>query len=48
MITDGWPEDTPEMPKILQKSFMYASNLTVEDGLILKGEALLVPDSEWE
>ena len=48
MIIDGWPEDTSEVPKNLQKYFTQASTLTVKDGLILKGEALLVPDSKWE
>ena len=48
MITDGWPEETFEVPKNLQKNFTHASTLTVEDGLILKVEALLVPDSKQE
>ena len=46
MIIDGWPEDTSEVPKHLRKYFTHASTLAVEDGLILKGEALLVPESE--
>ena len=46
MIIDGWPEDTSEVPKCLRKYFTHASTLAVEDGLILKGEALLVPESE--
>ena len=46
MIIDGWPEDTSEVPKHLRKYFTHASTLAVEDGLILKGEALIVPESE--
>ena len=46
MIINGWPEDTFEVPKHLRKYFTHASTLAVEDGLILKGEALLVPESE--
>ena len=46
MVIDGWLEDTSEVPKNLQKYFTHASMLTFEDGLILKGEALLVPDSK--
>ena len=48
MIIDGWPRDTSEVSKNLQKYFTHASTLTIEDGLILKGEALHIPDSEWE
>ena len=46
IIIDGWSEDTSEVPKHLRKYFTHASILAVEDGLILKGEALLVPESE--
>ena len=42
MIINEWPEDTSEVPKHLRKYFTHASNLAVEDGLILKGEALFV------
>ena len=48
MIIDGWPEEASEVPKNLHKYFADASTLTVEDGLILKGESLLVPDSKQE
>ena len=48
MIIDGWLEDTSEVPKHLRKYFTHASTLAVEDGLILKGEALLVPESEQD
>ena len=46
MIINGWLEDTSQVPKHLRKYFTHASTLAVEDGLILKGEALLVPESE--
>ena len=48
MIIDGWPEDASDVPKNLGKYFAHASTLTIEDGLILQGEALLIPKSEWE
>ena len=31
----------------MRKYFSLASTLTVEDGLILQGEALQIPESEW-
>ena len=46
MSIDGWPEDTSEVPKNLWMYFTHASTLTVEDGLILIGEALFITDSE--
>ena len=46
MIINGWPEDTSEVPKHLRKYFTHACTLVVEDGLILKGVALLIPESE--
>ena len=45
-IIDGWQEDANEVPKSLCQYFTHASTLSVEDGLILKGEALLVPETE--
>ena len=47
MIISGWPEDGSDVPKNLRKYFSHASTLTVEDGLILCIEALLIPESEW-
>ena len=48
IIIDEWPEDTSEVPENLWQYFTHASTLTIEDGLILKEEALLFPDSEQE
>ena len=47
MIIDGWPEDVSDVPKNLRKYFSRASTLTAEDGHILWGEALLIPESKW-
>ena len=44
---DGWPEDVFDVQKNLRKYFSHASTLTVEDILILQGEALLIPESKW-
>ena len=45
-IIDGWPEDANKVPKSLYKYFTHASTLSMEDGLILKEEALLIPETE--
>ena len=47
IIIDGWPENASDVLKNLRKYFLHASTLTVEDGFILQGEALLIPESKW-
>ena len=47
MIINGWPEDASDVLKNFKKYLSHVSTLTVEDGLILWGEALLIPESEW-
>ena len=42
MIIAGWPDDIKDVPKALQPYH----GLTVEDGLILHGEAIFVPPGE--
>ena len=44
MIIDGWPEDASDVLKDLRKYFSHVSMLTVEDGLILWGKAVLIPE----
>ena len=39
--------DASYVPKNMRKYFSHASTLTVEDGLILWGEALLILESKW-
>ena len=47
MIINRWPEDASDVLKHLRKYFLHASTMTLEDGLILWGEALLIAESEW-
>ena len=47
-IAAGWPEDIKDIPKALCPYYNQCSIMTVEDGLILKGEALIIPPLEWE
>ena len=46
MIINGWPEDVSDVQD-LRKYFSHASTLMVEDGLVLQGETLLIPESKW-
>ena len=47
-IIDGWPENIKEVPKALRPYWMMRASLSVEDGLILKGEALVIPPKHRE
>ena len=45
-IVAGWPEDVKDIPKALHPYHNHHNIMTVEDGLILKGEALIIPTLE--
>ena len=42
-IIAGWPDDIKDVPKALRPYHGQCDSLTVEDGLILCGEAIIVP-----
>ena len=48
IIITGWPDDIKEVPQPLCPYWQHCETLTVEDGLILCGEALVVSPSERE
>ena len=47
-IVAGWPENVSDVPKVLRPYHQYHNEMTVEDGLILKGEALIILPAERE
>ena len=47
-IVTGWAENASDVPNVLRPYRNYCDELTVEDGLILKGEALFMPPVERE
>ena len=47
-IVAGWPEDIKDIPKALHPYHNHHDIMTVEDGVILKGEALIIPPLERE
>ena len=47
-IVAGWPEDIRDIPKALCPYHNHHDIMTVEDGLILKGETLIIPPLERE
>ena len=45
-IITGWPDDIKDIPKALRPYHGQRDSLTVEDGLILCGEAIIIPPGE--
>ena len=46
IIITGWPDDIKEVPCPLHPYWQHLETLTIEDGLVLHGEAIIVPPSE--
>ena len=45
VILEGWPETMKELPNQIRDYWSYRDELSVENGIILKGERVLIPDS---
>ena len=43
IIIDGWPDSAKQLPKNLREFWSCKDELSVEDGLVLKGERVLIP-----
>ena len=48
LIFTGWPEDIKEVPCPLHLYWQHQETLTVKDGLVLQGEALIIPPAKRE
>ena len=47
-ITQGWPSTIKEVPIILQSYWTFREELTIEDGIILKGTRIVIPAKKHE
>ena len=47
-IITGWPKDIKEVPHSPHPYWKHRETLTIEDGLVLQGEALIIPPAERE
>ena len=45
IITDGWPDSAKDVPKTVRNYWSCKEELSLEDGLILKGDRVLIPSS---
>ena len=48
LIVTGWPEDIKEVPHPLCPYWPHRETLTIKDGLVLQGEALIIPPAKRE
>ena len=48
LIITGWPKDIKEVPHPLCPYWQHRETLTIEDGLVLQGEALVIPPAKRE
>ena len=46
MITNGWPNSIKEVPPEIQAYQTFHEELTIEDGLILKGTQIVIPKNK--
>ena len=44
----GWPSTIKEILQVLQPYWTFHEELSIEDGLILKGTRIVVPNKHWE
>ena len=47
-ITHGWPSNIKEVPSFIQSYWIFREELTIEDGIILKGTRMVIPAKKWE
>ena len=48
LIITGWPKDIKEVPHPLHPYWQHRETLTVEDGLVLQDEVLVIPPAKRE
>ena len=47
-LTQGWPSTIKEVPNVIQPYWTVHEDLTVEDGLVLKGTRIVIPNKRHE
>ena len=43
IVQNGWPQDICDLPKEIQPYWTFHEEMTIEDGLLLKGTPIIVP-----
>ena len=47
-ITQRWPSTIKEVPSVIQSYWAFREELTIEDGIILKGTRIVIPAKKHE
>ena len=47
-IMQGWPKNIKQVPPELQPYCTFREELTIENGLILKGTRIVIPNKQWQ
>ena len=45
IVQTGWPQDIHDLPKDIQPYWTFNEEMTIEDGLLLKGTHIIVPQT---
>ena len=45
VIVNGWPEDVKDTPKLIRNYWSVKDCLSVQNGLVTKGECIIIPKS---
>ena len=43
MIIKGWPKERRDIPQTIRKYWPFRDELTIENGMIIKGNQILIP-----
>ncbi|XP_055715454.1 uncharacterized protein K02A2.6-like [Phlebotomus papatasi] len=46
LILEGWPDSREEVPKVIRNYFTFRDELSILDGIIFKGDQVVVPVTE--
>ena len=46
IILSGWPKQQKKVPVQLRKYWLYRDEMSIKNGLILKGEQVVIPESQ--
>ena len=44
-VQTGWPQDIHDFPKEVQPYWTFCEEMTIEDGLLLKGTCIIIPQT---
>ena len=47
-ITHGWPSTITEVPSVIEAYWTFREELTIEDGIVMKGTQVVVPHKKCE